>query len=383
MPLEVFRGPDGLPVLDRSGAEAAACGHRYNQLYNLGVQDDSEYSLRGVACHVVKRKYVDRLVAAQTEMDLEEAQLAFQEGIAEVKLPPQLIAEVHNIFFRHAQHFALRLDSFMAAEHRRVNMDVPLPYKFEPDLEYIHAERNEVEIDDGKSYYRAFTDAQAREQFQTIYYIWAAMQEYPGYAHYRMTYSFWRLNQYATTVFEASDFPMLDEIVHAYDLARRRRYETNDWTPTAGEQCGFCNLACPLMVNPVLAHPRVNSKESFRDVASRLIVLEKETKRIKDALKTYVIVEGEQDVSGEIFRFRPSVSRTFPAGNVVDAIRAKGHQPDFTVSASSLKVLFKAIPSLEQDLAGSEKRKESARFGHRSLKADLRDRENEENGDDE
>ena len=369
MPQEIIVDPQtGLPAPSRSMLEASECGLRYKRLYVEGMQDESAYSLRGTAFHEVHFQYIKALAAASLPMDLDLAEAAFEKGIAICHTPPQIIPEVYGIWRRHVEHFDLDLDKYHSAERHRVRLDVAVPYQYKPDLEYVHADKDEIETFDWKSYHVAFTEAQAAELFQTIYYVWAAMQEFPGYKTYRMTYVFVRLNRTVSVVYDAASFADLDAQVRASEAARRERHRTNDFAPCPGEVCRFCQLSCPVMDDERRAFVRVNSKESFQTVAGSLIVFEKTVKLMKKALKAYATSEGEQNVGGEIFRQRQVIQKRYPAKQVIDHIQALGDEATFTVSASTLKALEKRIPGLAEDLEPLALVKETARFEHRSLK---------------
>lgn len=372
-------GSDGIPVARRSALETSSCGHRYKAIYVDGLNDDSDYSRRGVAFHAIKKCYIKRLAAAKDEMDESEAIAAFEEGIRETVCPPHLVPELRDLWDRHVQHFSLDLEAYIDTEALRVRFDAPVPYQYVPDLEYAHFHENTLEVIDFKTYYVGFTERHARELLQTRMYIWGAMQEHPGFQTYRMTYNFVRLNQFTSVTFDKDDFAMLDREIRAMDAARRARHAANDWTAVPGEVCGFCQLACPVMDDPRRSLLRVKDASDFANVAGGLIVREQTDKAVAKALKQFVALHGPQDVSGEIFDFRTQVERKYPGAAVVDFIRGKGLEPVFTVSASALKTMFKSILGLEEGLGPMEMRKDKPRFGHKSWKTAL----SEKAGDDE
>lgn len=374
----------GIPIMTRSMLEASECGFRLNEVYNKGMNDSSLVSRRGSAYHAVKAAYVKRLAAANVEMDAEEATLAFQEGIVESKCPPQLVAEVRNIFDRHVQHFTLDRQAYHSTEDRVVRRDAPVPYILEADLIYIWTARNEVEVQDDKTYYVGFSEAHARELLQTRYYVWAAMQECPGFQTYRFTYNFVRLNTCVSVTFDASDFDMLDREIRAWESSRRERYAKQDWEAVPGDVCAFCSLDCPVMDDPRRVAVRVNTPDSFQMAAGRLLVMKKEMKALTASLKSYATVEGAQDVNGEVFAFRPSVSKSYPVFDVVDAMRQRNVALPVYISGSALKPAFKVAPDLVRDLALVEASKTTNRFGSKSVKADTKTKKSDDDeGDDE
>lgn len=373
----------GVPVMSRSSLEAAACAFRYNGIYMQQINDESVPSLRGSGYHMVKRHYVKGLYAAKVPMDFEIANLAFRTGIREAGTPTDLIPEIRDIYDRHVQHFELPLDRYASNEDLRVRIDAPVPYQLETDLDLIHADRAEVEILDDKTYYVGFTEAQARELVQTRYYMWAAMQEYPGFEWYRMTYVFVRLNQTTSVRFNRAEFDQLDSEIRAMDAVRRRMYEIATHDATPGEVCGFCTLKCPVVDDPKRALLRVKTPEEFARLAGFQIVQQKVGREIQKALKGYVALHGPVNVNGEVFAFRDSVSTKYDAGQLVDLFREHQAATNFSVTASAIKSHLKAFPSVAKEVEALGIEERSQRFGHKSAKAEFMRKPELGDGDDE
>jgi hypothetical protein len=379
---EIVFGDDGIPVSSRSMLESN-CDYRMVELYPLAGRkpkiDDSDFSRRGSAYHAVKKFYVRMLSDAQTPMDKDLADEAFQRGIAETKTPSKLIPEVRDLWDRHVEHFELNLNAYIQTEQRRVRPEAAVPYIYEPDLEYAHADRDELETIDDKTYFRSFTEAHAKSLWQTRMYVWCAMQEHPNFATYRMTYNMVRLNQFVSVVFSKDDFDVLDREVRARENARREVYRSMQADPAfvpqaqPGAQCCFCYLHCPLFDDPktAMGYVRVNSGETFEEWGKVLIATEKRVSIIKDSLKSYVTMNGAQSVNGETFQFKETASKSYPASTIVDRLRSLGVDPVFSVTKSALKKLFKLKAGLEEQLESVASVKTSARFGHSSAKEDV------------
>lgn len=383
---------NGIPIMTRSALESVDCKWRTMSLYHPDVtkrvSDDSDYSRRGEAFHRIQKIYVRSLAAAKTGMDFDLSKEAFTQGIAEVKLIPRLIPEVRDIWDRAVQHFELDLEAYHSNEERILAIDdVPLPYLLEADLIYAHRERDELEVVDAKTYWVAFTEEHAKALLQTRYYIWCAMQSFPGFNTYRFTYAFVRLNTFVSVTFDQADFEVLDREIHALEAQRRAVYELppSQWEAVPGDVCGFCSLRCPLFTDKEANTGliRVNDDRSFEATAGALIAFDKRRKAMVDALKRYVTVEGPRTVRGEVFSFRPIVKKLYDAASVVDRVRAKGFQPNFTVSASGLKAMFVMVANLKEDLASIMRTKQEARFGHKAEKTDMATRRPDGEDDDE
>lgn len=369
-----------IPVMSRSALEASKCGFRYHEVYVKGRSDESPFSLRGTAFHLAARRYTERLVKAHTPMDAEEARLAFQEAIAEAKTPPQLVAETRELFDRWSQHFTLDLEAYVECESKVIRKDGIGAWEFTPDLVYAHQDRNELEIIDWKSYFRALSDAQAKTLLQPRFYALAAMKEWPGFATYRFTLGFVRLNRFVSVVFTPDDQDDLEREVQAIEAGRLKRHETQDWTPQAGEVCAFCQLACPLFTTPeTTGYVRVNSDESFQAWGQTLIAQEKRRKVLQSALKSYVAINGPQVVNGEVFQFTSSTKRSYEAAALFSRLTELGITAAFSITASALKALVKIHPSLDEKLRPClHESLGSARFGHKSLKSSLTEREDDD-----
>ncbi len=361
-----------IPLMSRSALEASGCPHRYKQIYVLGYQDDSLFSRRGTAFHRCVRLYIQRLVDLQLAGgDQEEADKAFLEGVRDVRLAPSLVHEVRDVFDRFTQNFDFNVGAYVHHEDRILRTEADVPYQFEPDLVYAHSDRNELEVPDWKTYYRTLPEAQVRQLVQTRYYIWAAMQEWPGFETYRFTMEFPRLNQKTSVVFKASDFAELDREVRAMDASRQALHEDRGekaWPAIPGDECSFCGLDCPRLKDGQSGFVRVNDKASFDKVAQEKLAHEQRDKALTAALKGYVTINGPQNVNGEVFAHFPSMKRSYPAATVVDRMREKRMSPEFTVSASSLKKAFKDNAGLENDLMAVCDAKPSSRFSHTSEK---------------
>lgn len=382
MALQIFKDQHGIPIATRSGLEAARCGHRYNEVLVNELPDESPYSLRGTAYHTWKRLYITSLAEQAVPADAELARACFQEAIRMEKTPTDLVHEVQDIVERHAEHFTLDLDRFFSAEEHRVRPDAPLPYVYRPDYEYVHPEKDGandwIEVHDDKTYYVPYTEAQAAQVFQVHWNIWCAMQEFPKYNHFQFTFNFVRLNRSVSVRYNRDQFDALDRKIRAMNASRLQRHVDNDWTAVPGEVCEFCHLNCPKVDDPRRAHIRNRTLAEAIDNAQFILVLEKELKERKKALKSFATQHGAINVNDEIFDHFKTVERTYSGPAVVDQVRLLGEEPGFEVSASRLKDLFKRIPNLEHDLAGIERRKEKNRFVHKSLKSSARNQQSDE-----
>ena len=358
--------PTTLPILRRSAIEAASqCLFRYHKLWIEGVDDQSDYALRGIAFHAAANRYIHRLVEKQIPQDHEEAQAAFLEGIATVPIPGRLIDEVRGLFDRWAEHFALDLASFLVAEERQDTPD----QVFTPDL--VYGRPHELEIRDFKTYFVALTEVQARADWQARWYIRNAMLKWPGFPQYRFTFDFVRLGKVLSLTFSPDELATLERDVEAVLAMVTHATQTNHWPATAGPACAYCELKCP-----IVDHPAVYAKRLTADLAPKvgawILAAEQQLKTIKKSLKEYCVANGSVMVGGVEFANRPVQERRYPIMPVAELLKARGvlgafdateSEDGLTISHSALGKLFRKFPDIETDLQSVMQGKTSYRFG--------------------
>lgn len=358
-----------LPVLRRSAIEAAShCLYRYKKIWVDGVDDTSEYALRGIAFHAAANRYIKRLVDAQLPQDQDEAILAFQEAIGLIeKLPATLVPEVREVFDRWSEHFELDLQAYITSEEHQARNE----QAFTPDL--VYGKPDCLEIIDFKTFWSALTEQQAKADFQARWYVKNAQVEWPGFPLYRFTFSFVRLNKYVSVTFTPDELDGLNREVSAVTAMIRHAAEQNEWPATAGPSCGFCALQCPLVDSPITVPKRL-SRDDAPKVGAWLLAAEQQVRSIKKALKAYCAANGPVDVNGVRWDNRPATSVSYPASavvkelNLIDAVG--GFDPvadttDLTLSKSALKQTFKRFPVLEKRLESVAHSKDIYRFGAR------------------
>ena len=390
---------EALTVYRRSELEGADCLHRYRQIWIEGVDDSSDYALRGQAFAAIKHDYLERLVAQGLTQDEEEARAAFIAGIAASRCPDRLIPEVRDLWDRHAERFELRLDRFVAAEEKQLpvlckacrkgwyvaeirptnntcpscgSADLELrPFVFTPDLVLAHPEGNVLEIVDDKTFFIALTEAQAQASFQGRFYVRYGMARWPGFTTYRFTFNFVRLGKQVSVDYTQADLDRLEREVDA-SVAKIEQAKIDDyWPATAGPSCTYCELKCPLADRPAIVPKRFTLPEQAVTVASWILAAETQLKTAKKALKAYCAVNGAVDVQGVAFDNRPVLQRTYPIDHVIAAMTAAGVEKDaatlgagsLTISHSALAKLFRSYPALEQELLPFQASKTTYRFG--------------------
>lgn len=391
-----------ITVYRRSELEGSDCLFRYKAVWLDGVDDSSDYALRGQAFAAIKFHYITGLLAAQLGQDEEIAQQAFIDGIASSRCPDRLIPEVNELWMRHARNFELPLDRYVTHEEKqdpvlcagcRRTWTLPelhsiegpnhekhwscpscgstqlelRPFTFTPDLVLSHPERNELEVVDDKTFFVALTAAQAKASFQGRFYIRHAMSRWPNYASYRFTFAFVRLGKVESVVYTSDDLEALDRevasAVKKIELAR----QTNHWPATPGPSCNYCELQCPVVDNLAVVPKRVSLPAQASALGAAILAASKWVSTAKKTLKGYCATEGAVDVNGVEWDNRPVENRWYPIRDVIQVLQDRGRMGAFeseelTLSYSALSKLFKAYPDLEKDLAGVQRAKTTYRF---------------------
>lgn len=350
-----------LTVYRRSQVEDCDCLFRWNAIWNKGVDDSSDFSLRGQAFAHIKHLYVMRLVKAMVPADEEEARAAFIQGIAEHQTPQRLIPELRDLFMRHAEVFELDLQRFVTSEERQTGDGL----SFSPDLVYAHA--GELEILDDKTFWSALTEVEARQSFQGRFYSHQARLRWPNFRSYRFTFCFVRFNKFVSVVYSQSELDQVDLEIKAAIARLQHAEATQQWPAVAGPSCRYCELLCPIASEQQRIPIRLNAVQAPQ-VAAWVLTADKMVKGMKKALKAYCSANGPVSVGGIEFDNRPITERKYPVEFVLELLTKRGVAGAFkddgalTISHSALKPLMKQFPQLEADLASVVQEKQAWRF---------------------
>lgn len=359
----------------RSALEAFdGCPFRYNAIYNEGAEDKGDEANRGIAFHEIAFRYIDRLAQARTPMDAEELSLAISEGIGLSNCPTALLDEVNELAGRWGSSFELDLDAYLTAEERQESDR----FTWIPDLVYVRP--THVEILDWKTFYKGFTETQARKEFQARFYLVQALEIWPGFPEYWFTFVFVRLNYRVTIKVKPDEIeswkPQIEGILAGLEAAER----SGVWPAVPGSHCGLCRLACPIVDNPARLPVRLIDVAQRDTAAGEILALEQRIKALKKALGAYVTKEGPFVLNGQLFQQAQTEAVTYPAGSVLKLLKeAAGIDPDsLTLSKTAVGKSAKGLnPDNQAALAKLAITKTGWRFGHKKAGAELDDDEDE------
>lgn len=322
-----------LPAVHRRSAlEAFSCPKRYKAIYIDGVPDESDPARRGSAFHAAAKGYAQRLIAAKQSADLELATAALQAALVESMTPPHLMAEVSSLFWRWAERFELDLDAVLLVEERQQDAE---GHTWQPDL--VYAFDDVLEVRDYKTHYQAFTEAQAKAEFQARWYIWQARKLWPGFAKYRIVFEFIRWNVEVSAEFDQAEIDQTENEVLAVVGAIKEAARRDEWPAQPGAQCTYCSLICPVADHMDRMPVRILTRESAQQAAGMKLVLDQARAQLDDALRGWCQEHGPVVVGGMEFAHRPTEKKTFPIKPVLDILDVNGITPAFDVSASTLR----------------------------------------------
>jgi len=370
----------------RSALEAFdGCPYKYDQVYNRGVEDKGDESQRGLAIHEVIFQYIRLLAAAKLTADADVAAQAFQIGIALAQMPVHLLSEVTKIWGRFREWFQLDLDAYLSAE----DLMETDRFTWIPDLVYVRPQG--VEIIDWKSYFKGLTQAQARKEFQLKFYLLMAVDVWPNFPSYTFTFNFVRLGYQVSVTMTAEEIEAFRPEVEAILLTLEEAERTNNYPAIPGSHCTLCRLACPLVDTPAKLPIRFTEAEQAKTAAGEILVLEQRLKTLKKALGGWVNQEGPLVVNGQLFNYRETISRTYPATTVLNLVeRHYGEDADglrhLTFSTTAVKKVdpLKSIQG-HPDLVAVERQEHRWAFVHSKAgaigDADQPDDEDDEGGE--
>lgn len=358
-----------LPILRRSAIQTAtSCLYRYRKIWVEGVPDTSDLAQIGISFHACAHRYIERLRSKELTSDAEEAKDAFREGIASALTPQRLVQEIRDLFFRWAERFELDLEWFLAAEEHQIGKT---DQEFTPDL--VYGRPTGLETIDFKTFFHPLTEAQIRKDFQALFYTFNAMRIWPHFPTYTFTHVYVRYGVSVSVTFQPEDFTAFEATVDAVVATIDEAESRNEWPATAGPECAYCRLECPLADNVAMVPVRFPLPSQAIAIGGWILAAEAKLRAAKKALKAYCAVNSAVDVNGVEFNNRPVEQVSYPIEDVLRVLKERGMfgafdkdnsaAPNLTISRSALSKVFKSFPQVEKDLSSVAQRSTSYRFG--------------------
>ena len=197
---------------------------------------------------------------------------------------------------------------------------------------------------DWKTHFVALTEAEAQRQFQPRFYLWRAMQVWPGFPSYRFTFDFVRLGKQVSVVLTPAEVQDVDDDVQAkIQLVEHARRE-GVWPATMGPLCGYCTLTCAAVDDARRREVRVRSDAEAREAAVEMSALEHAYKSRLEAVQAWAAANGAVTAAGRVYEWKTSASITYPVEQVVAqfAAHATPLPASLTLSHSALGSVLKA-----------------------------------------
>lgn len=333
----------------RSAVEASACLFRYQAIYVDGVHDESDPSRRGTAFHLAAEKYIDALIRAKLTSDAELAAWAVRAAIVECLLPGHLVPDVRALFLRWAERFELELDAVLQVEWATITTHKGRSFSWKPDL--VYATDDGVLIHDWKTHYAAWSEIEARQMFQSRFYLAMARREWPGQPRYRLRYVFPRLNTFVEVSFDEAELDAIEHEIEARLAVVDEAHARGEYPATPGPHCGWCRLSCPIAEDADGMIPaRIDDAPMFSALAAEYLAMKQRLTQTQKALRAYVVANGPTDVHETRIAVTPRVSVRYPAHHVKAV--AEAHNivlPDLTVSKRDIASVLR-VPGVAAEL---------------------------------
>lgn len=346
----------------RSSAETFGCPKRYKEIIIDGHDDTGDEATRGRFFHVAVKLYILRLAAERLTSDRDEARTSFVDAMAFSPLPDHLIGHCEKLFFKWAEGFELDLDAYLSAEEQLDSED----RQFRPDLVYCHP--GVLEVIDWKTYYKGLTKEQAAEELQLKWNLVEAKKRFPGFALYRFTFVFVRLHYSVSLDFTPEQVDEFELPIESRIRAIEAAEESGDYPPLPGSHCALCRLVCDAADNRALVPKRYHALDEALAAYGKWLVMERDLKAIKKALRGFCQIEGALVLNGEVLAFKSTESKRYPAQDCLDVLKRFRVQHQATISASGIGVPEKKLgESVREALDAIAIRKPGYSFRHKKL----------------
>lgn len=358
----------------RSALQAASCLKRYREVYELGLEDDSDESRRGTAFHrIFLEEYIPALVRQHKPADPSLLDAAFRRGIVAAQCPPHLVDEVEDLVFSYGSRFELDLSAYLEAEAQQVTGGV----SWKPDLVFawrLTPKGSVLRVEDLKTYHAILNEETVRREFQAQLYVRNAMDTWRGFDCYEFAMTFVRFGVTVVVEYAAEDLASLDRKVDAILATIEDARARDEWPAQPGDHCGFCRLQCDVADDPKLLDRRCLSVDDAGAAADRLVLMGRMYDADQKALKAWCTIEGPLRRGGLEWAHRPTSRLRYAARLVLDTLQRLKvpDPPGLTFSKSSLSKLFtkaaaRTWPGLSEELEPLAITKTGTRFSAKKV----------------
>jgi len=265
----------------------------------------AEIARFGTAGHMVAAEYIRRCLEFGNKTDVTSIPMLVESVFQkEVGLRPGLADELVEVATGWAHRHIFEVGRIVGVEENmRLDSDYqPMLESEEEDEAYISSTLDLLEIEDilcivtdWKWGYKIDHDP-----LQLEFYAWMAAKKYPQLERFVVRFDSVRWGVVKEREFDVDDLARADKKIRR--LIRLFEQEEK-WLPTPGDACSLCDYPCPAVAE--LPRLPIESEGEARTAAERWILLEKELKETKDAMKGWVSRNGNLVHNGVEFGYQP------------------------------------------------------------------------------
>jgi hypothetical protein len=258
----------------------------------------------------------------------------------------------------------------MLAEETQVTEQI----RWTPDL--VYARPSTLSITDWKTWYRGFSEALAREQWQPKFYVWQARKLWPDFTRYEFVYEWVRSNRQTVVTYTSDEIDAFADQVEGVIERIRQTEATGVWTATAGAHCSLCRLVnCPLADQHAIVQARILDRDGLDAACGQWLAFEARLKTIKAAVSGYCALNGGCVVGGQEFSTNVSESKRIKARAALDLLDDASRGVEASQIELALSAVWKAAPkkvlppALVTAIEAAARTDTSWKFGHRRAKS--------------
>lgn len=352
-----------------------ACQASYAGTYIHDVEDGSDYARRGSLFHSARENYIRALWRERLTDDLELAEAAWHDSAVAMPIPHEHRADARDLFVRWRERFRLSLDTFVDVEtklrtHYGNDLAIDELHVIAPDI---------IRIVDAKTFWRVPSEEELRNSFQTAMYLGAVRKLFPAFTRREFVYDLVRFNVQITVSLSESELDEIDLQAIEQDEAMAAAEESGQFPATPGDHCRMCVLACQAVDVALRAPARILEASEARRAVKHLAVLHRQEEQLQAALKTYSDFNGPVEAGGIEWAHRPETRSVYPAGPVLEVLRANGLDYNLMASGQSVKPLVtskRKYKGVEDAIKATAITKTATKFGPKrthDLEAEIAD----------
>lgn len=365
-PAPPFGGAGRIPISYSSGKLFEQCPARFQaeKVEKMGRGGGMRpiHLTTGVFLHEVLDLYHKHLIATKQSTDLSSGEKIFETAWADpvmrAGIPADLHPELHEIWAKTLQMVNLTVGDVVGSEiaialddnwEKTEWSDPAALWRGKIDLLMIDGDWHAVVWDykTGQKIVGADESMQMKIYAAVIKALFPQVQEISVILSYPRFYKENRHEIDESDITEARRW--IADISAQIDGARK----TNNWPAKVGTACADCPIfnRCPARAVAASSLPPMSQQEA-EALLSRLILLERERKDVKDKLQTWCTLNGSVVVGGMVIGFGTKSLITYDVDQLTELLKNNGIDPDTILKADNraLEKAAKGKPELVESL---------------------------------